>query len=206
MSNFWSRDSLTILIVPQKSLLSSVTPIIDEWSREGLLGPFFLTSPGQLVEEPGEPPQLQASIWSEVLGEISGQTLDALEQMAQFEFKVVRILSLRVLDKNSKFDSSENESTARICDVVFKALPMAVNAASTQTQVTRLIKMNLVVSPSEMPEQSNDMAFPGNWDRPFIASPEARSTPWPAEALVRANDDRLPSSAERRGGRKLGAP
>ena len=114
MSNFWNRDSLTILIVPQKTLINTVTPIIEEWSREGLLGPFFLTTPDQLIESPGEPPQLQASIWSDVLGEIKVQSLDALEQMAQFEFKTVRILSLRVLDKNSKFVVAENEATARI--------------------------------------------------------------------------------------------
>jgi hypothetical protein len=195
MSSFWNRDSLTILIVPEKNLLSTITPIIDEWSREGLLGPFFLTSPDQLVETPGEPPQLHASIWSDVLGEIKGQSLDALEQMAQFEFKTVRILSLRVLDKKSKFDAAENQATARICDVVFKALPMAVNAASTATQVTRLLKINLVVSPSEMPEQSNELAFEGNWDMHFIASPEDRSTPWTADALVRADDERFPRYA-----------
>jgi len=195
MSNFWNRNSLTILIVPQKSLIKTITPIIEEWSREGLLGPFFLTSPDQLIETPGEPPQLQASIWSDVLGEIKGQSLDALEQMAQFEFKIVRILSLRVLDKNSKFVDAENESTSRICDVVTKALPMAVNAASAETQVTRLIKINLVVSPSEMPEQSNEMAFQGNWDMHFIASAEDRSTPWTADALVRADDERFPRFA-----------
>ena len=50
MSNFWNRDSLTILIVPQQSLIKTITPIIEEWSREGLLGPFFLTSPDQLIE------------------------------------------------------------------------------------------------------------------------------------------------------------
>ena len=191
MAGFWNRDSLTIVIVPDKKLLESLTPIIDEWSSEGLLGPFFLTSPDQLVEKAGEPSHLSASIWSEMAGEIAVQSLDALEQMAQFEFKTVRILSLRVLVKDSTFDQKENAATARICDLVYKALPMAVNVASMSDQITRLIKVNLVISPSEMREQSNDLAFAGNWDMHFIASPEDRSTPWTADALVRADDERF---------------
>ena len=191
MSSFWNRDSLTIVIVPDKKLLESLTPIINEWSREGLLGPFFLTSPDQLIEKPGEPSHLTASIWSEIAGEVAVQSLDALEQMAQFEFKTVRILSLRVLAKNATFNEKENAATARICDLVYKALPMAVNVASMTDQVTRLIKVNLVISPSEMPEQSNDLAFAGTWDMHFIASPEDRSTPWTADSLVRADDERF---------------
>jgi hypothetical protein len=195
MGSFWNRDALTIVIVPDKKLLETLTPIINEWSREGLLGPFFLTSPDQLIEKSGEPSRLNASIWSEVSGEVTEQSLDALEQMAQFEFKTVRILSLRVLAKNSTFDEKQNVLTSKICDLVYKALPMAVNVASMSEQVTRLMKINLVISPSEMPEQSNDLAFTGNWDMHFIASPEDRSTPWTADALVRADDERFPRFA-----------
>jgi hypothetical protein len=195
MGSFWNRDALTIVVVPDKKLLETLTPIINEWSREGLLGPFFLTSPDQLIEKSGEPSRLNASIWSEVSGEVTVQSLDALEQMAQFEFKTVRILSLRVLAKNSTFDEKENVLTSKICDLVYKALPMAVNVASMSEQVTRLMKINLVISPSEMPEQSNDLAFTGNWDMHFIASPEDRSTPWTADALVRADDERFPRFA-----------
>jgi hypothetical protein len=191
VSSFWNRDALTIAIVPDASLLATIKPIIEEWTREGLLGPFFLMSPDDLVEVAGEPSKLTASIWTSTEGEITEHTLDALEQMAQFEFKTVRIIALRALSKNSQPTAQENQKMDQICDLVYKALPMAVNVASMEDQVTRLIKINMVIAPSEMPDQSNDLAFGGFWDLHLIASPEDRSTPWTADALVRSDTDRF---------------
>jgi hypothetical protein len=52
------------------------------------------------------------------------------------------------------------------------------------------LKLNLLVSPTKVVDQDYSLFFPQNWDMHVVASPEDRSTPWTADALVRADDQR----------------
>lgn len=190
MAIVWNRDTVSIVVLPDETLLDSITPIIEEWTKEGLLGRFFLVLPSQVIEREFEPPVINASVWVEQDGDFQLKSLDAFEQLAQQEFKVVRLIALRILQKGSSCDKKQNEALNSISNAVAKSLPM-LNARMNETeQVTRFLRLNLIVAPTEVHATSNPEAFGGEWDMHVIASPEDRSTPWTADAMVR-NDQRF---------------
>ena len=186
----WSADSVSIVVVPENSVLDSLRPIIQEWSEEGLLGPFLVLTPDQVVERPNEPTIIKTHVWAERDGAISEVELDLFELLAQTEFKVVRLIALRVIQKNSTITKAQTESLEKISDAVKRLLPMATGSMNETQVVVRLLKLNLIVAPSELHASGYDKAFEGNWDMHIVASPEDRSTPWTADALVR-NDGRF---------------
>ncbi len=190
MSIMANDDSVTLVVVPSNSLLDQLLPIIKEWTSEGLLGRFLIISSDQVIENEGESLRVNASIIVESNGEMVTQEIDAFEQLAQHEFAVVRLVALRVLQEVSTISTKENELLGKVSDYVARILPMA-NARMNETQlVTRFLRLNLVVAPTESHSKNFETAFMGNWDMHIVASPEDRSTPWAADALVR-NDQRF---------------
>lgn len=190
MALAWNRDSVSVVVLPDESLFPTLAPVIEEWSREGLLDRFFLVLPSKVVSKEYEAPVIQASMWMEQNGEYGLHQLDAFEQLAQHEFKLVRFIVLQILQNDSKLNQEQSDSLIRISNAVLKSLPLTNARLSESEQVTQFLKINLVVAPTEVHGRSKSAPFDEFWDMQIIASPEDRSTPWTADAMVR-NDQRF---------------
>ena len=187
MAIVWDQKSISIVVVPDSELLSSLVPIMKEWTEEGLLGRFLFVGPDSVTETEDDSIEIKAQTWSFIDGGYVQRSMDLFEQIAQYEFEVVRVVSVRSLDKDSKLTPKQNKLISIIAESVSNALPMANARLNETQQVTRLLKLNLIVSPSKIPDVAYELAFVKNWDMHVIASPEDRSTPWTADALVRVD-------------------
>ena len=184
----WSSDSVSIVVIPESATLDLLRPIIQEWSEEGLLGPFLALTPDQVGA--GDQSVIKAHVWTEVDGAVVDQEVDLFEFLAQHEFRVVRLVALRVLADKREITDSEIDTLERISLAVQRLLPMATAAMNETQQVVRLMKLNLIVAPSDAHATGDEKLVKGTWDMNIVASPEDRSTPWTADALVR-NDQRV---------------
>lgn len=188
MAIVWDRKSISIIIVPDPKLYATLEPIMVEWTLEGLLGRFFLVGPESFRQPENESISISAKVWGTGNDSLAFVQVDLLEQIAQHEFEVVRLLSVRSIEKSSKVSREQSTLLENVTLSVANALPMANARLNESQQVTRFIKLNLLVSPSKVANQDYVPFFAQNWDMHVVASPEDRSTPWTADALVRVDD------------------
>jgi len=188
MSIVWDGKTISIVVVPDEGLLTTITPIIQEWTEEGLLGRFFLIGPSDVTTNQDELLTISAKVWAENSGELALQTVDLFEQVARYEFEVVRVVALRTLEKGSKITQEQNVLLNKVAIAVTNALPMANSRMNESQQVTKLMRLNLLVSPSKIPDKDYSLAFVSNWNMHIVASPEDRSTPWTADAMVKTDE------------------
>jgi len=189
MAIVWDQKNISIVVIPEQNLFDSLKPIMHEWTEEGLLGRFLLVGPESLHEDENESLVITSLSWGNGDQGFGFYKSNLFEVIAQYEFDVVRVVSLRSLEKSSKLSKEQNLLLEKVATAVSRALPMANARLNEMQQVTRLLKLNLLVSPSKVANQDYSMAFVENWDMHVVASPEDRSTPWTADALVRGMSD-----------------
>lgn len=175
-------------MVPDENLCDALEPIMVEWTNEGLLGRFFLVGPKSIQENEDDSMSITAQVWGSGVEGFGFVPVDLFEQIAQYEFEVVRLLSVRSLEKGAKVSREQSALLGKLITAVSNALPMANARLNETQQVTRLLKLNLLVSPSKIPDQDYAPFFTQNWNMHVVASPEDRSTPWTADALVRVDE------------------
>ena len=188
MAIVWDGKSIAIVVIPDENLLSTISPIIQEWTEEGLLGRFFLIGPSDVSTNADDDLTIKGKIWSENQEGLQLQSVDLFEQVAQYEFEVVRVVALRSLEKGSRVTKDQNVLLNTVATAVTHALPMANSRMNEAQQVTKLMRLNLLVSPSKIPDQDYSLGFVPNWNMHIIASPEDRSTPWTADAMVKTDE------------------
>ena len=188
MSIVWDGKSISVVVVPDEKLLSHLDPVVKEWTEEGILGRFFLVSPKDVTKDEDDFVKITSRVWIDSTQGLELKTVDLFEQIAQYEFEVVRVVSLRSLDKSSKISKEQNKLLANVAKSVANALPMANSRMNESQQVTRLMRINLLVSPTKIPAGDYSDAFVENWNMHVIASPEDRSTPWTADAMVKVDE------------------
>ena len=188
MSIVWDKKSISIVMVPDGKLYDALEYIMLEWTNEGLLGRFFLVGPKSIREAEDESISITAQVWGSGTESFGFVPVELFEQIAQYEFEVVRLLSVRSIEKGSKVSSEQSTLLEKVTKAVTNALPMANARLNESQQVTRFLKLNLLVSPSKIPDQDYAPFFTQNWDMHVLASPEDRSTPWTADALVRVDE------------------
>ena len=185
MRSPWNSSSASIIALPDEALYEELKPHIMEWMQEGLLSPFVFLTPSCVTPSSSGPPRIVARILGvDELGSIIELNEDLFELLATQEFEVVRVVAIRALTKESVIDSKHNKVLAEIVDYVTKSLPQAGSSANELDMGTRLLTINLVVAPSELHASDFHQAFEGIWSMHVVASPEDRSTPWTADALV----------------------
>jgi hypothetical protein len=189
MSTEWNRETISVVLFPSNELYAELSPLILEWTNEGLLGPFLAVTPSMVKQVANEP----ISISVETLGlnqegEYTTFTLDAFEQLAQREYGVVRIVGVHALRPGHKVDEKQGRQYEEAMDYLVKALPMAAGGTFLNEQGTRVLRINLVVAPTELHSENFGAAFKGPWNMHVIASPEDRRTPWTGDSLVKDND------------------
>jgi len=191
MSNIFSGDSVSIAVIPEEKLLTELEPIIREWLSEGLLSPFLIVTPQGVITSPGEPPIINARVLvPDSAGIVEEISEDTFKILAETEFKVVRLVGLRALRKDTTDVGEHNKVLATIINYISNALPQPSATANELEIGTRLLKINLVVAPSELQSSDYHEAFEGPWNMHVVASAEDRSTPWTADALVK-DDERF---------------
>ena len=90
-------------MLPDEKLLSSLQPIMQEWIEEGLLGRFLLVGPKSIHEDENDSLVINADLWANGSQGFGFYSVNLFEQIAQYEFEVVRLISLRTLEKVQKF-------------------------------------------------------------------------------------------------------
>lgn len=191
MSTIWKSDAASIIAFPDEALSEELLPSVREWLGEGLLNSFVFVTPSCVVENPGEPPNISARILiPDASGQISEIKQNLFEILAEKEFKIVRLIGVRALRTNTKIEKRQNQILNKILEYVSTSLPQPSGSANELEIGTRFLKINLVVAPSELHSSEYQEAFDGMWSMHLVASPEDRSTPWTADALVR-NDERF---------------
>jgi len=188
MSIVWDGKTISIVVIPDDNLLTAISPIIQEWTEEGLLGRFFLVGPTDVTTNQDDILTITAKVWAESPEGLQLQSVDLFEQVARYEFEVVRVVALRTLEKGSKVTKEQNALLNKVATAVTNALPMANARLNEMQQVTKLMRLNLLVSPSKIPDQDYSSAFVPNWNMHIVASPEDRSTPWTADAMVKTDE------------------
>lgn len=189
MASNWNRESISVLLFPSNELYEELSPLIHEWTTEGLLGSFLAITPSMISQKPNEP----LSISVEKLGlnedgDYIPYSLDAFEELAQREYRVVRIIGLQTLRAGYKVDAKQGKQYEEVMNYLVKALPMVAAGMVEGQEGTRVLRINLVVAPTELHSDGFDAAFNGPWNMHVIASPEDRRTPWTGDGLVRDDE------------------
>ena len=191
MASDWKRESISVVLFPSDELYEELSPLIHEWTTEGLLGSFLAVSPSMVRQQANEP--LSISVDKLGLNENSEYVrykLDAFEELAQREYAVVRIIGLHLLRAGHKVDVKQGKQYEDAMSYLVKALPMVAAGMVEGQEGTRVLRINLVVAPTELHSDGFDAAFNGPWNMHVIASPEDRRTPWTGDGLVR-NDEKF---------------
>lgn len=191
MSSDWKRESVSVVLFPSDEVYKELSPLIHEWTTEGLLGTFLAVTPSMIVQKTDEP----ISISTEMQGlnddgEYVPYSLNAFEQLAQSEFKVVRLIGLHVLSPGHKVNEKQGKLYEEAMSYLVKSLPMVAAGMVEGQEGTRVLRINLVVSPTELKAEEFGAAFKGSWNMHVIASPEDRRTPWTGDGFVLASGEK----------------
>lgn len=191
MSVAWKRESISVVLFPSDELYEELSPLIHEWTTEGLLGSFLAISPSMVLQKANEPLSISVDkLGLNSSGDYVPYKLDAFEELAQREYGVVRIIGLHLLRAGHKVNVKQNKQYEEAMSYLVKALPMVTAGMVEGQEGTRVLRVNLVVAPTELHSEGFDAAFNGPWNMHVIASPEDRRTPWTGDGLVR-NDEKF---------------
>lgn len=188
MAIIWDQNSISILVLPDKDLHKELYPIFQEWVSQGLLGRFLLIGSDDISLDEFGTVNLSCLIWGDGENGEDFYKVNLFDQIAQHEFKVVRLIALQSLDSTFGRNKNFSNELGQVASAVNAALPMANARLNETQQVTRFLKINLIVSPSNISAQDYSAAFVKNWDMHVIASPEDRSTPWTPDARVQVGE------------------
>lgn len=190
MKSIWQNRSLTVVIFPQGEA-ADVFEVMKSWTSDRLLGPFLSVLPENVELRKNQPASVKASIFGvSDTGDLREVVVDLFDELARHEFDVVRLLAVRVLRSDKIETESFRTSVENLAQYVQNSLPLPSSKDDARGKRTRLMKINLVVSPTESHEDSFKSTILDTWNLNVIASPEDRSTPWSGDAFVR-DDERF---------------
>lgn len=189
MAANWSEKSITVVFFPSDALHKELTPLIAEWTAEGLLGSFLAITPSFIKKVADEPLSIEAELYGlNDEGEYQPYRVDAYDQLAQNEYSIVRMVGIHMLRKGYKVDSKATKLQGEALKYLTQALPLAASGSIEGQGGTRILRINLVTSTSELKAEEFDTVFDDIWSMHVIASPEDRSTPWTGDALVKDDE------------------
>lgn len=188
MSNYgiWTDGSASIVLLPSGDNGDRLLKIAKEWTQTGLLRPAMWLDLDQINLGDNAPPEVPVK----VLGlspdrELHEIDVDLFGQLAQHELKVVRIVGLRYLTDDKSTYARQNSLVKDIGHYLERSLPLPVNQAGKNDAKTRLLRLNLVVHPTQLSGIERDQVVEGSWEANLIVSPEDRRSPWTSDAFVR---------------------
>ena len=102
---FWPASKASIILLPSGAQGQNLFDFAKSWVEAGLLGPAIWVLPESIVNQPGSPPKVMAT----VLGISSDRSVieiqvDLFEQIAREALKVIRLVKLRSARPSKEFD------------------------------------------------------------------------------------------------------
>jgi hypothetical protein len=185
MKKTWNQKTVSILYIPNKELEDQIKPIVREWTQEGLLDSFLLVSATDVMKKNNEPLEIRGWICFNKDGEMQEFNVNVQEQLAQLEFKIVRLVVLNVITPDNKYASSDPEILRDLISGITQALPLASAGVEINNQATRFMKMHLLLLPSEFEQEGHADLFSNIFNFNIVVSPEDRATPWSGGAQVK---------------------
>lgn len=188
MSNYgiWTDGSASIVLLPSGENGERLLELAKEWTRTGLLRPAMWLDLDRVNLGENAPPDVPVK----VLGlspdrELHEIDVDLFGQLAQRELKVVRIVGLRFLTDDKSTHIRQNTLVRDVGHYLERSLPLPVNQTGQKEAKTRLLRLNLVVHPTQLSGIERDQVIEGSWEANLIVSPEDRRSPWTSDAFVR---------------------
>lgn len=188
-SGIWQDGSASIVLLPSNVYGEQVFSLAKEWTKTGLLRPAMWLDLDKVVLPENGPPVVPVK----VLGLAPDRTMHEIEvdlfnQLAQHELKIVRIVGLRYLNQDPATHKKKNQLVRDVGHYLERSLPLPVNAKGMKEAKTRLLRLNLVVHPTQLSNLEQAEVLEGSWEINLLASPEDRRSPWTADAFVREGD------------------
>lgn len=173
-------------MLPSGSNGDRILELAKEWTQTGLLRPAMWLDLDNVNLGENAPPEVPVK----VLGlspdrELHEIDVDLFGQLAQRELKVVRIVGLRFLTDDKSTHLKQNSLVKDVGHYLERSLPLPVNQTGSNDAKTRLIRLNLVVHPTQLSGIEKDQVVEGSWEANLIVSPEDRRSPWTSDAFVR---------------------
>ena len=188
MSNYgiWTDGSASIVLLPSGDNGDRLLALAKEWTQTGLLRPAMWLDLDQVNLGENAPPEVPVK----VLGlspdrELHEIDVDLFGQLAQRELKVVRIVGLRYLTDDKSTHVRQNSLVRDVGHYLERSLPLPVNQTGQKEAKTRLLRLNLVVHPTQLSGIEREQVIEGSWEANLIVSPEDRRSPWTSDAFVR---------------------
>jgi hypothetical protein len=183
---FWPASKASIILLPSGAQGQNLFDFAKSWVEAGLLGPAIWVLPESIVNEPGSPPKVMAT----VLGISSDRSVieiqvDLFEQIAREALKVIRLVKLRSSRPSQEFDKEQDEIVKIIEKYLGWSVPSHDKRMSDRDAVLDYQPINLICAPTEF-----NVTVQENWSRmgygtTIIAAPEDRTSPWSSDAFVR---------------------
>jgi hypothetical protein len=183
---FWPASKASIILLPSGAQGQNLFDFAKSWVEAGLLGPAIWVLPESIVNEPGSPPKVMAT----VLGISSDRSVieiqvDLFEQIAREALKVIRLVKLRSSRPSKEFDKEQDEIVKIIEKYLGWSVPSHDKRLSDRDAVLDYQPINLICAPTEF-----NVTVQENWSRmgygtTIIAAPEDRTSPWSSDAFVR---------------------
>ena len=188
MSNYgiWTDGSASIVLLPSGNNGDRLLELAKEWTQTGLLRPAMWLDLDRVNLGDNSPPDVPVR----VLGlspdrELHEIEVDLFGQLAQRELRVVRIVGLRYLTDDKSTHLRQNTLVRDVGHYLERSLPLPVNQTGQKEAKTRLLRLNLVVHPTQLSGIERDQVIEGSWETNLIVSPEDRRSPWTSDAFVR---------------------
>ena len=183
---FWPASKASIILLPSGAQGQNLFDFAKSWVEAGLLGPAIWVLPESIVNQPGSPPKVMAT----VLGISSDRSVieiqvDLFEQIAREALKVIRLVKLRSARPSKEFDKEQDEIVKIIEKYLGWSVPSHDKRLSDRDAVLDYQPINLICAPTEF-----NVTVQENWSRmgygtTIIAAPEDRTSPWSSDAFVR---------------------
>lgn len=183
--SIWGDSGITIVLLPSGDQGETLLEVAKQWTELRLLSPSMWVRPELLKESPSGPPRQDSIVLGAARqGGIHQVTVDLFEQLAREKISSVRLLVVRTLSPNMEFDAVQDRLVELLSHYLDHAVPQVRAEGQVDVLANPLVKLNLLVSPTEHATEYTERVTNPLFHAHFIASPEDRSSPESGNAFV----------------------
>ncbi len=183
--SIWKDAGISIIVLPSGTQGDSLLEVAKQWTELRLLAPSIWVRPELLTETRGGPPRQEAIVLgASRQGGIHTVSVDLFEQLAREKISTVRLLVVRTLAETVDFDQHQDRLVEILSTYLDHAVPQVRAEGQVDVLANPLVKLNLLMSPTEHASAHFERLTNPLFHAHFIASPEDRSTPESGNAFV----------------------
>lgn len=183
--SIWKDAGISIIVLPSGAQGDSLLEVAKQWTELRLLAPSMWVRPELLTETRGGPPKQEAIVLgASRQGGIHTISVDLFEQLAREKISTVRLLVVRTLAEAVAFDQQQDRLVEVLSAYLDHAVPQVRAEGQVDVLANPLVKLNLLMSPTEHQTSHHERITNPLFHAHFIASPEDRSSPESGNAFV----------------------